>query len=132
MRNIGFGLEHLGLAALRWPKLFIAIVALITIVAAFGITRLGFDDDVVLAFRSNSETYRDFKDLLSERTGSANDVVIMVESERRLDAERLKVLRELHFELEFVDGAGSVFSAFALRPSVSGWRTGSGVVSRIV
>ena len=115
MRKIGFGLEHLGLAALRWPKLFIAIVLLITIVAAFGVSRLSFDDDVVLAFRSNSDTYRDFKELLAERAGSANDVVVLVEAAHPLDVERLKQLRELHFELEFVEGAGSVFSAFALR-----------------
>lgn len=115
MRKIGFGLEHIGLAALRWRKLFLALVALITAVAVIGIFRLGFDDDVILAFRSDSQTYRDFTELLSERTGSANDVIVIAEADRPLDAARLRHLRELHFELEFEDGVGTVLSAFALR-----------------
>ncbi|MEZ5812144.1 MAG: MMPL family transporter [Rhizobiaceae bacterium] len=115
MRKIGFGLEHIGLAALRWRKLFLAMVALTTAIAVVGIFRLGFDDDVILAFRSDSQTYRDFTDLLSERTGSANDVIVIAEADEPLDAATLRHLRELHFELEFEDGVGTVLSAFALR-----------------
>ena len=121
MRHIGFGLEKIGLAALAWPRRVAAIVILVTAAALFGITQLNFDDDVVYAFRSNSETYEQFRQLLEDRDGASNDVVIMAESVSPLDAEALKLLREMHFELEFADGVGAVYSAFALRdPGANG------------
>lgn len=115
MRNIGFGLERIGLAALRWPLWFAAAIALITIIAGYGISQLQFDDDVIFAFRSDSETYRQFSELLDDRDGVSNDVVMLVESKQPIDAAALKNLREMHFELEFTDGVASVLSAFALR-----------------
>lgn len=115
MRNIGFGLEKIGLAALRWPLWFAAAIALLTLVAVYGITQLKFDDDVIYAFRSDSETFKQFSELLDDRNGVSNDVVMLVESEQPLDAAALKNLREMHFELEFADGVASVLSAFALR-----------------
>lgn len=115
MRKIGFGLENLGLLALRWPGLFALIAIVLSIGAVVGISRLTFNDDVISAFRSDTESFRQFNDLLADREGSSNDVIVMIEADRPFDAAELKRLREMHFEFEFAEGVGSVLSAFALR-----------------
>ncbi len=121
MRHIGFGLEKIGLIALSRPRWTAVLVAIATFIALFGISQLRFDDDVIYAFRSNSETYQQFRQLLADRGGVYNDFVVMAESSRPLDRAALATLRELHFELEFVEGVGAVYSAFALRqPAVDG------------
>src|SRR5690606_24312779 len=74
-----------------------------------------YDDNVVTAFRSGSDSFRQFKQLLADRGGSSNDLVVMIEAEEPIDAAQLEHLREFHFELEFLDGVRSVLSAFSLR-----------------
>lgn len=128
MRNIGFGLERIGLAAVRLPFWFSAAIVLVTLISIYGISQLKFDDDVIYSFRSNSETFTQFEALLEDRDGASNDVVMLIESEEALDAVALKNLREMHFELEFVEGVASVLSAFSLRETSDDGEPGPAVV----
>ncbi len=115
MRHIGFGLEKIGLLALHWPRRAAVFILIVTFIALAGISQLRFDDDVIYAFRSGSDSYRHFTELLNDHDGVSNDAVILVEASQPFDAGRLRTLREMHFDLEFADGVEQVLSAFSLR-----------------
>ena len=46
VRSLSFGIERLGLTALRYPLIAAAIIVAITIAAGFGYTKLKVDDSL--------------------------------------------------------------------------------------
>lgn len=128
MTGIGFGLEQVGLWALRRPRFAAAILFLLTALSAVGLARVEFDDDVVRAFRSDSESYTDFLALEKARGGALNPVSLLVASDHPWTAGELKTLRELHLDLEFIDGVETVQSLFSLRAMGPGLEAGAPVV----
>lgn len=128
MGGIGFGLERIGLAALARPRLAALFIAALTALSIFGMTRLSFDDDVVRALRSDSDSYRAFTELEAQHGAAINNVVVLAESDHDLTADDLKALREFHFELEFVDGVDAVLSMFSQREIGPGLEPGAALV----
>ena len=51
VRSLSFGIERLGLTALRYPLIAAAIIVAITIAAGFGYTKLKVDDSLSELFR---------------------------------------------------------------------------------
>lgn len=128
MRSIGFGLERLGLAASRAPLVTRVLLAVVTLLALAGLPRLQFDDDVVRTFRSASATYRDYEALERELGTALTPIVIIASRPTPLTAADLKLLRELHYELEFIDGVEAVASLFGLRELGPGLEPGAPLV----
>ena len=58
--SIGFGLEKLGLVAVGRPVLGALIVLALSLFAAFGLSRLSFDDEMRNIFRSTSIDHKTF------------------------------------------------------------------------
>ncbi len=127
MGGIGFGLERTGFMALRHPVAALLFLLMGSLVAAWGLLNLRFDDDVVRAFRSDSATYRAFAAIEAER-GALNSVIVTATAPDALDADDLKALRELHYDLEFVDNVDAVMSLFSLRHRGDGLEPGEPVV----
>lgn len=126
--GIGFGLERIGLAALARPSLAATILILVSLVSIFGLTRLYYDDDVVRAFRSGSPSYARFLEVEREHGDVLYNIGVVASRDRPLDAADLTVLRELHFELEFIDNVDAVLSLFAMRELKPGLEAGPAIV----
>ena len=119
VRSLSFGLERLGLTALRYPAVIAAIIIAVTIAAFFGISKLRVDDSLSELFRTDTPEFHDYE-VLSERFPSSEyDVLIVVTGDKLLERKSINALRSLVTELQFVDGmAGrSRCSRPARRPS---------------
>ena len=61
--SIAFGLERIGLIAMRAPILSCIILFAMVIGAVFGIERIKIDDSLSQLFRSNSKEYRQYEEV---------------------------------------------------------------------
>ena len=115
MGSLGFGIERLGLWAIRTPALALVAALLMSLVCAYGVSRLQPDDALSDLFRSATPEYTDYA-LMSERFPvSEFDVLIVVEGEGLLRSPDLEEVRNLHYELELSDGVAGVLSIFSMR-----------------
>ena len=115
MHSIGFGLERIAWPALRWPRATGVVIALILMAAAFGVTRLAFDENLRNTFASGSEEYAFYTGATAEFVDPENETILLVEGNRLGEPDVFQRLEDLQFELQLTDGVGSVYSLFALR-----------------
>ena len=114
-RSIGFGLEHIGLTTLRFPRLVAILVLLFSILCFTQIPRANVDGDLLRVY-AHSGQYYDAYDHLSETFGTfENDIYVLVSSPRLTDPVVLEQIRELAFELELNEFAVGTMSPFTLR-----------------
>ncbi len=59
--SIAFGLERVGLIAVRAPVLSCLILVALIVGAIFGIQRIKIDDSLSQLFRSNSKDYKQYE-----------------------------------------------------------------------
>lgn len=121
----GFGLEKLGLVALRFPRATLAIVVAITCLFGWQATKLEFSSDIREIFRSASPDFINLENVNKQFPASHRDILIVVEGAKLFDTERLEQLRALHLELSLVENVGNVLSIFSARtpPDASGKTT---------
>ncbi|MBL4599634.1 MAG: hypothetical protein JKX93_11765, partial [Rhizobiaceae bacterium] len=104
----GFGMEKIGLAALRKPILFTVIFFIITLVAAFGVTKLQFSGANIDILRDGSQEIKNYDTLLSEFRDFNNDAVVLVRSKNLATVEGIEAFRDLHFEYQFSERVESL------------------------
>jgi hypothetical protein len=115
VRSLSFGLERLGLTALRYPVIIAVLVVAATIAALFGIGKLRVDDSLSELFRTDTPEFHDYE-VLSERfPSSEHDVLIVVTGDKLLERKSINALRSLVTELQFVDGMDGEVSLFSAR-----------------
>jgi uncharacterized protein len=119
-RRIAFGAERIGLLPLGAPILSALIVILLTVVAAFGITRIQVDDSLSQLFRSDSAEFRQYESLSSRFPSSEYDVLVIVEGSGLLERSSLERLRDLVTDLHFVNGMNGLISLFSAREAPKG------------
>lgn len=110
----GFGLEGIGLAALRRPVLAWAAILLAVAVCLAGLTRLGYSGANVDILRDGSQEIADYDELLSSFRNFNNDAVVLIRSPDLLSIEGIEIYRDLHFEFQFDERVESVLSLFSL------------------
>ncbi len=115
MKSIGFGLDRIALAALDWPRAAAALFLALLLVAAFGVTRLSFDEDLRDTFASNSPVFEAYRDVTDHFVDPENETLVLVEGEHLGDPATFQKLQDFQFELQLLDGVDNVFSIFALR-----------------
>lgn len=114
-RSIGFGLEHIGLAALRYPRAIALAVLAFSIVCATQIPRAWVDGDLLRIY-AHSGHYYDAYEHLSDTFGTfENDLYLLVSSPALTQPETLERVRELAFDLELNEFAVGTMSPFTLR-----------------
>lgn len=113
--SAGFGLEKIGLVALRFPRATLLLVALITLPLAYAATKVGFSSDIREIFRSGTEDYARFQQVEEQYPDSGQDVLLLIRSENLFTVENLERLRDLHLELSFAAGVRDVVSMFSAR-----------------
>ncbi len=115
--SIAFGLERIGLIAMRTPKLSAAILLALCVVAVFGIQRIKIDDSLSQLFRSNTPEYKQYEEVTKRFPSSEYDVLVVVEGKTLLERKSLEKLRDLTTDLQLIDGTRGIISLFSARQS---------------
>jgi predicted RND superfamily exporter protein len=113
--SIAFGIERLGLIALRAPKLAAAVLLLLCVGAVFGIQRIKIDDSLSQLFRSDTPEYKQYEEVTKRFPSSEYDVLVVVEGKSLLERNSLEKLRDLVTDLQLVDGTRGIISLFSAR-----------------
>lgn len=119
---IAFGLERFGLIALRFPRLAAIAVAVLALVAVFGVMRLHVDDSLSQLFRSDSIEYKRYEEVTRRFPSNEYDVLVVVEGKSLLERASLEKLRDLVTDLQLIDGVRGIISLFSARQPPEGNR----------
>lgn len=111
----GFGLETLGLVALRFPRATLLIVLAVTLLLAVSTSRIGFSSDIREIFRSDSPDFIAYQKVSEQYPSSGRDILLEIEGPGLFSPETLEKLRILHLDLNFIEGVDHVLSMFSAR-----------------
>jgi len=119
---IAFGLERIGLIALRFPYLVMAVFLVLSLAAAAGVTRLKVDDSLSQLFRSDSAEFKQYEEVARRFPSSEFDVLVVVEGKNLLARSSLAKLRDLVTDIQLIDGTKGLISLFSARQAPEGNR----------
>src|SRR3978361_2390067 len=111
--SIAFGLERMGLIAVKAPMLSWIILAAMFVAAIFGIERIKIDDSLSQLFRSNSKEYRQYEAVTKRFPATEFDVLVVVEGKTLLARENLEKIRDMVTDLQLADGVRGLVSLFS-------------------
>jgi len=118
--SAGFGLERLGLLALKFPSATLAIILLITPLLAFSASQLSFSSDIREIFRSGSSDFTVLEQVSKQYPSSDRDIILVIEGPDLFQPDNLDSLRNLHLDLGLVEGVSYVLSMFSARKAPVG------------
>jgi predicted RND superfamily exporter protein len=113
--SIAFGLERIGLIAIRAPIVSCMILVVLIAGAIFGIQRIKIDDSLSQLFRSNSKDYKQYEAETKRFPATEFDVLVVVEGKALMSRPNLEKLRDLVTDLQLVDGTRGLISLFSAR-----------------
>src|SRR3954454_12877156 len=113
--SIAFGLERIGLIAVKAPVVSCLILAALFIAAIFGIERIKIDDSLSQLFRSDSEEYRQYEAVTKRFPATEFDVLVVVEGKTLLARDNLEKMRDMVTDLQLVEGVRGLVSLFSAR-----------------
>ena len=112
---LSFGLDRLGLVALRAPYAVLALIIVLTGLALVGVTKLRVDDSLSELFRADTAEFRQYEDIDRRFPSSEYDVLVVVEGERLLEPDGIRAFRDAVIELQLTDGVGGLVSMLSAR-----------------
>ena len=80
-----FGLDRIGLLALKAPWLSLVVILLLTALAAWSVTRIKVDDSLSELFRTNTAEFRQYEEIDRRFPSSEYDVLVVVEGANLLE-----------------------------------------------
>src|SRR4051812_31994484 len=113
--SIAFGLERLGLIAVKAPIVSCIILLALIIAAVFGIKRIQIDDSLSQLFRSDSKEFHQYEEVTKKFPAEEFDVLVVVEGKNLLARENLEKLRDFVTDLQLVEGTRGLVSLFSAR-----------------
>jgi uncharacterized protein len=113
--SIAFGLERIGLIAVKAPVVSLIVLIALMIAAAFGIHRIKIDDSLSQLFRSNTKDYKQYEEVTKRFPATEFDVLVVVEGKTLLARDNLEKLRDMVTDLQLVDGVRGLVSLFSAR-----------------
>src|ERR1700743_958823 len=113
--SIAFGLERIGLIAIKAPIVSCIILVALMVAAVFGVQRIKIDDSLSQLFRSNSKDYKQYEAEVKRFPATEFDVLVVVEGKTLLARDNLEKLRDLVTDLQLVDGTRGLISLFSAR-----------------
>lgn len=118
-----FGLDRLGLVALRAPLLSLLTILLISAIALFSVTRIKVDDSLSELFRTDTKEFRQYEEIDRRFPSSEYDVLVVVEGKNLLERTQLDAFRRAMVELQLADGVGGLVSMLSARgkPDATGY-----------
>src|SRR6202008_3627850 len=114
-KSIAFGLERIGLIAVRAPILSMIILVVLLVGAVFGIQRIKIDDSLSQLFRSNTKEFHQYEEVTKRFPAEEFDVLVVVEGKNLLARDNLEKLRDFVTDLQLVDGTRGLVSLFSAR-----------------
>src|SRR5881275_352552 len=114
-KSIAFGLERMGLIAVKAPILSVIILLGLMILAIFGIERIKIDDSLSQLFRSDSKDYRQYEAVTKKFPAEEFDVLVVIEGKDLLARNNLEKLRDFITDLQLVEGTRGLVSLFSAR-----------------
>ncbi|MEQ8655757.1 MAG: MMPL family transporter [Hyphomicrobiales bacterium] len=108
-------MQFLPLFALKRPFVAALCAALLSLLAAAGLMRLGFDDGMESAFAGQTQIYQNYVVNRDRFTPAEGDIAVIFDSERPLSGAQLQNVRNFALEAAFAPHVDSTFSLFALR-----------------
>lgn len=94
----------------RHRILLVGFVFVMTAVAIFGLTRVGFDDLPLNIFRSNQADFELLQELFADFGSDDGDCIVVVESDQLFTPQGVSMLRSLTNEIKQIDEIESVRS----------------------
>lgn len=118
-----FGLDRLGLVALRAPYVAAVVILVLSALAAFGVSKLRVDDSLSELFRTNTEEFRKYEEIDHRFPSSEYDVLVVVEGKDLLTRKGIEAFRNAVIELQLTDGVGGLVSMLSARgmPDATGY-----------
>ncbi|MGY0575090.1 efflux RND transporter permease subunit [Bradyrhizobium sp. RDM12] len=113
--SIAFGLERIGLIAVRAPIVSCIILLALIVGAVFGIYRIKIDDSLSQLFRSNTPEFRQYEAVTKKFPAEEFDVLVVVEGKNLLARNNLEKLRDFVTDLQLVEGTRGLVSLFSAR-----------------
>src|SRR5271163_2540108 len=113
--SIAFGLERIGLIAVRAPILSCIVLVGLIVAAIFGIQRIKIDDSLSQLFRSNSKDYKQYEAETKRFPAVEFDVLVVVEGKGLLSRPNLEKVRDLVTDIQLVEGTRGIISLFSAR-----------------
>lgn len=110
-----FGLDRLGLVALRAPWLSALLILILSGLAVVGVSRLQVDDSLSELFRTDSQEFRQYEKIDRLFPSSEFDVLVVVEGERLLSRDGLQAFADAMIELQLTDGVAGIVSMLSAR-----------------
>lgn len=119
MWSIGFGLEKIGVAALRRPILYSIILVLAVVVCLSQFTKIRFDGNITAVLPKQSDAFVNYEEQKASFRNFSRDIALIVRSPRLLSAEGLEDLRSLQLDLAINDGVENIITLFSIpRPDL--------------
>ncbi|MBR0848870.1 MMPL family transporter [Bradyrhizobium diazoefficiens] len=113
--SIAFGLERLGLIAVRAPIVSCLVLVALIVGAVFGIHRIKIDDSLSQLFRSNTREFRQYEEVTKKFPAEEFDVLVVVEGKTLLARDNLEKLRDFVTDMQLVEGTRGLVSLFSAR-----------------
>ena len=114
-KSIAFGLERMGLIAVKAPILSMIILAVLIVAAIFGIYRIKIDNSLSQLFRSDSKDYKQYEAVTKRFPATEFDVLVVVEGKTLMARENLEKIRDMVTDLQLVEGVRGLVSLFSAR-----------------
>jgi predicted RND superfamily exporter protein len=113
--SIAFGVERIGLLALRAPLVWALALLALCVIAVIGLERIKVDDSLSQLFRSDTVEYRQYEAVTRRFPSAEYDVLVVVEGKTLLARDNLERLRNLVTDLQLIDGTRGLISIFSAR-----------------
>lgn len=113
--SIAFGLERIGLIAVKAPIISCVVLLVLIVGAVFGIHRIKIDDSLSQLFRSNSKEFRQYEEVTKKFPAEEFDVLVVVEGKNLLARNNLEKLRDFVTDMQLVEGTRGLVSLFSAR-----------------
>lgn len=113
--SIAFGLERMGLIAVKAPVLSLVVLVVLMIAAVFGVYRIKIDDSLSQLFRSDSKDYKQYEAVTKRFPATEFDVLVVIEGKTLLKRENLEKVRDLVTDMQLVEGVRGLVSLFSAR-----------------
>ena len=110
----GFGFQNLGIAAIRNPITATILLAMISIAALIGISKLEFSGENIEILRDGSKELDNYDELLSQFRNFNNDAVVLMKIDNLATVEGIETFRDLNFEFQLDERVESILSIFSM------------------
>jgi predicted RND superfamily exporter protein len=120
LHNLAYGIERVGLIALRAPVVAATVLVALCLAAVFGIERLKVDDSLSQLFRSETQEFKQYEEVTRRFPSTEFDVLVVIEGRTLLQRESVEKLRDLVTDLQLIDGVRGLISLFSARQPPEG------------